>query len=107
MGNRYGIVQKANAFCVLYKEDTTGSQSYFTVLNPTKKESDGQGNIIVFIDNEDESIANAFHDHITSSKKLLEIFDDWAYDAPVVFQMEAYSSLLSCCFLKKSDMAVS
>ena len=102
MGDRYGIVQTANAFCVLYKEDSIGLQSFFTVINPSKKNLDDQENLIVFIDYEDKSTENVFLDHISSSKKLLEIFDEWALNSPVVFQMEAYSCLLSCYSLRKT-----
>jgi hypothetical protein len=97
MGTKYGIIQKANASCVLYKEDQDGFQSFFTALHPTKKDHTDKKNIVVFIDNEVESIANVFLDNILTPENLLKIFDEWAADAPVLFQMEAYSLLLSCC----------
>ena len=95
MGNKFGIIQTTNSLCVLYKEDDEGKESFFTVLHPTTSNK-SEGKIIVFIDHEYQETENVFIDNISSPKHLLQIFDEWADDAPVVFQMEAYSYLLTC-----------
>jgi hypothetical protein len=96
MGNKYGIIQTSRSICVLYKEDDEGYQSLFTVLHPIKSQKPEMNRIIVFIDNEQDENENQFIDDISTSKRLIEVFDDWADEAPVGFQMEAYSSLINC-----------
>ena len=100
MNHRYGIYQSTESSCVLYKEDEDGKQSTFTVLNTPRKTSEING-ILIFIDNEQTFQDNIFLENISSSKELLEAFDHWAEDAPVVFEMEAQSCLSKC--LQKND----
>jgi hypothetical protein len=93
MKNKYGIYQATPSSCVLYKENKDGQQSTFTVLN-IKKES--KQDVLVFIDNEQANQENILLDDITSSEEILEAFNQWAHDAPVVFEMEAQSCLSHC-----------
>lgn len=93
MKNRYGIYQATPSSCVMYKENRDGKQSTFTVLN-TKKESEQK--VLVFIDNEQKDQDNIYLDNISSSKEILEAFNQWAHDAPVVFEMEAQTCLTHC-----------
>lgn len=102
MNYRYGIYQATKASCVLYKEDRDGNQSTFTVLN-THTESEGKQGILVFIDNELAQHDNVFLPDIKSTKDLLEAFNYWAQDAPVVFEMEAQSCLSRCVQGKKKS----
>ncbi len=99
MKNRYGIYQATPSSCVLYKENKDGQQSTFTMLNTNKNSTQG---IIVFIDNEQANQENIYLENINSSKEILEAFNQWADDAPVVFEMEAQSCLSHCMKQKKT-----
>ena len=103
MGNKYGIVQTTNSMCVLYKEDDLGSESFFTVLHP-RTSYKSKNKTIVFIDYQQKDEKDFFIDNISNTQDLLTIFDDWAQDAPVVFQMEAYTYLLACATDGKHEL---
>ncbi len=99
--HRYGIYQATQASCILYKEDKDGKQSTFTVLNK-KKDTDRERDLLLFIDNEMAEKENIFHEGISSTMDLLQAFNDWAQDAPVVFEMEA-QTCLSRCLQQKNE----
>ena len=90
---KYGIFQSSEFSCVFYKEDKEGNQSTFNLfVLPEEK-----GNkIFAYIDNFyiEEKVWHSV-DNI-SIEKTLQTFNEWAIDAPVLFELEAQKSITRC-----------
>jgi uncharacterized phage-like protein YoqJ len=92
-GDKFGIFQSSDASCVFYKEDKDGNQSTFNLfVLPDKNEK----KLFAYIDNFqlDEKVWHS--DKKISLNDAIKAFNEWAVDAPVLFELEAHKSLSQC-----------
>ena len=90
---KFGIFQSSNASCVFYKEDKDGNQSTFNLfILPEKKGK----KIFAYIDNIQLDKKVWHLDNQISINEAIKAFNEWASDAPVLFELEAQKSLTNC-----------
>jgi hypothetical protein len=99
MTNKYGILQSSGASCMFYKEDEDGNQSTFNLFVVPEQNS-SKKSILAFIDNEHMGEQNWFGDKDITIQKIFDRFDKWAYDAPIIFELDAQKNISS--FLKSA-----
>ena len=105
MSNKYGIFQSSSTSCVFYKEDKNGNQSIFNLFVLPDMDINNKKSLSAFIDNEQMGGDNWFAKKDIAIDDVLKAFNEWASDAPVVFEMEAHNSLSHCIYsiMKKGE----
>ena len=105
MKYKYGIYQSTSKSCIFYKQDKEGKQSTFNIFVAPEKEETNDKKIFAFIDNEQMGKDNWFANKNLAIDDAIKAFNEWASDAPVVFEMEAHNSLSHCMtsIMKKED----
>ena len=105
MTHKYGILQSSGMSCVFYKEDEDGNQSTFNLFVSPIKDINDEKLLSAFIDNEQMGKDNWFANKNLAIDDAIKAFNEWASDAPVVFEMEAHNSLSHCMtsIMKKED----
>ena len=105
MTHKYGILQSSVMSCVFYKEDEDGNQSTFNLFVSSSKDINNEKLLSAFIDNEQMGKDNWFANKNLEIDDAIKAFNEWASDAPVVFEMEARNSLSHCMtsIMKKED----
>ena len=101
MALKYGIYQSSPKSCVFYKQDEDGNQSTFNILvapDAAKKES-----IMAFIDNEGMKQENWSKMNVSKAEDIVEAFNSWATDAPLMFEIEAIKSMSNCLSTMKKE----
>ena len=97
--HKYGIFQSSGASCMFYKEDEDGNQSTFNLFVVPKKNKTKKS-IFAFIDNEHIGEQNWFGDKDITIKEIFDAFNEWATDAPIVFELNAQKNISD--FLKSA-----
>jgi hypothetical protein len=105
MANKFGIYQSSSRSCIFYKEDDDGNQSTFIIFVKPKKENPQKEEIFAFIDNEQMKVANWSPNDVNDIKDVLQAFNGWATDAPLMFEIEAHKSMGNCLspLIKKEE----
>jgi len=91
--HKFGIFQSSDVSCVFYKEDEDGNQSTFNIF-VLKKEN--KNRIFAYIDNFQMDKKVWHSDNKFSMNDAIKIFNDWAVDSPILFEIEAQKSLSNC-----------
>lgn len=104
MKNKYGIYQSSPTSCVFYKQDEDGNQSTFNIISLPNVE-DNKRSIFAFIDNENLKQKNWFGAQQVDVKDIIKAFNEWASDAPFMFEMDAQEKMSHCLGskMKKQD----
>lgn len=92
-GHKFGIFQKSDASCVFYKEDQEGNQSTFNLFVLPKE---NENKIFAYIDNSQIGEKIWRSDKKISINDTIKAFNEWAVDAPILFELEAHKSLSHC-----------
>jgi hypothetical protein len=104
MTHKYGIYQSTSKSCIFYKQDEDGNQSTFNIFVTPLKEKEGKNEIIAFIDNEQMKKENWVTTKDADIKDIVKAFNDWAEDAPLLFELEAQKSMVECfCSILKKE----
>jgi len=105
MGFKYGIFQSSGTSCVFYKEDEDGNQSTFNLFVSSDTDMAEKKSLSAFIDNEQMSLDSWFANKDLTLDDVVRAFNEWASNAPVIFEMEAHKSLSDCLdsVMKKED----
>jgi hypothetical protein len=98
MGFKYGIFQSSGASCIFYKEDDDGNQSTFNLF--LTKEENRIRKINVLIDNERINEKNWYGNKDIKIEEIFKVFNNWASEAPIVFEIDAQKNIGS--FLKSA-----
>jgi len=94
MALKYGIYQSSPKSCIFYKQDEDGNQSTFNILvTPDQSKKDS---IMAFIDNEGMKQENWSKMNVTKVEDIVEAFNGWAANAPLMFEIEAIKSMSNC-----------
>ena len=91
---KYGIYQSSPKSCVFYKQDEDGNQSTFNIFvtpDQVNKES-----VSAFIDNELMKDENWGKNKVKKVEDIVEAFNQWAKNAPLMFEIEAHKSMGEC-----------
>jgi hypothetical protein len=96
MKNKFGILQSTATSCIFYKQDVDGNQSTFNIFVTPEKTGVETKKIYAFIDNEQFKQKNWFGMKDIEIKDVFEAFQDWASDAPFLFEIDAHKSLGHC-----------
>ena len=91
--NKFGIFQSSESSCVFYKEDEDGNQSTYNIFILPKE---NENKIFAFIDNCQMGEKIWYSYTKNSMNDAIRAFNDWAVDAPVLFEIEAQKSLSHC-----------
>lgn len=91
--HKFGIFQSSDVSCVFYKEDHDGRQSTFNLFVLPK---DNEKKIFAYIDNFHIGKKVWHLDKNNSINDTIKAFNEWAVDAPVLFELEAHKSLSHC-----------
>lgn len=91
--NKFGIFQSSELSCVFYKEDENGNQSTYNIFILPKE---NENKIFAFIDNCQMGEKLWYSDNKNSMNDAIRAFNEWAVDAPVLFEIEAHKSLSHC-----------
>lgn len=94
MTHKYGIYQSTSKSCIFYKQDENGNQSTFNIFVSPLKE--GKNEIFAFIDNEQMKKENWVTTKDADIKDIIKAFNNWAEDAPLLFELEAQKSMGEC-----------
>jgi hypothetical protein len=96
MTNKYGIYQSTSKSCIFYKQDADGNQSTFNIFVAPLKEKEGKNTIFAYIDNEQMKKENWITTKDVDIKEIINAFNGWAEDAPLLFELEAQKSMSEC-----------
>jgi hypothetical protein len=96
MAHKYGIYQSTSKSCIFYKQDEDGNQSTFNIFIAPLNEKDKKDTIFAFIDNEQLKKENWITAKDVDIKDIIEAFNGWAEDAPLLFEIEAQKSMGEC-----------
>ena len=96
MSHKYGIYQSTSKSCIFYKQDEDGKQSTFNIFVTQQKEKEGKDVIFAFIDNEQLKKENWITTKDVDIKDIINAFNGWAEDAPLLFEIEAQKSMGEC-----------
>ncbi len=91
--HKFGIFQSSDVSCVFYKEDEDGNQSTFNIFVLNKE---NKNRIFAFIDNCQMDKEVWYSDNKFSMNDAIKVFNDWAVDSPILFEIEAQKSLSNC-----------
>jgi len=90
--NKFGIFQSSELSCVFYKEDENGNQSTYNIFIFPKE---NENKIFAFIDNCQMGEKLWQSDNKNSMNDAIRVFNEWAVDAPVLFEIEAHKKFKS------------
>lgn len=94
--NKYGVFQSSATSCVFYKQDKDGNQSTFNIFVESNKQDDQKKTIFAFIDNEQIQKNSWFGTNDINVNDIIEVFKDWASDAPFLFGLDAQNCIDQC-----------